>query len=166
MSTAPLGIGILPARQDDLAAIMGLERAGFAAAEQWSERSWQGELLGEGRTVLVARAHQPVGVIAFQTIGELADLHRLVVAPAYRRRGVGLALVAAGLIAVRHLGARAVILEVGYANEPAIALYQRLGFEQLHAREDYYGPGQHALILKLYELDTWSPPAGGSEDMT
>ena len=155
---APPAVGILPARQGDLPAIMALERVGFPAAEQWSERSWQGELLGEGRTVLVARAHQPVGVIAFQTVGELADLHRLVVGPAHRRRGVGLALVAAGLAAVRRVGARAAILEVGYTNEPAIALYQRLGFEQLIAREDYYGPGQHALILKLYDLDRWQRP--------
>ena len=44
------------------------------------------------------------------------------------------------------------MLEVGYTNEPAIALYQRLGFEQLRVRENYYGPGQHALILKRYEL--------------
>jgi ribosomal-protein-alanine N-acetyltransferase len=163
MTAAPFEINILAARQRDLAAIMNLEQSGFPDSEQWSERSWQGELLGEGRTVLVARAHQPVGVIAFQTIGELADLHRLVVAPAYRRRGVGAALVVAGLTAVRHLGARAAILEVGYANEPAIALYQRLGFEQLTARENYYGPGQHALILKLYDLETWTPPSGASE---
>ena len=103
---------------------MILERAGFAAGEQWSERSWLGELLGEGRTILIARAHHPVGVICFQTIGELADLHRLVVAPQYRRRGIGVDLVRAGLLAVRHLGAKAVILEVDYGNEPAIALYQ------------------------------------------
>jgi ribosomal-protein-alanine N-acetyltransferase len=163
MTAGSADVGILAARQRDLDAIMSLERAGFPASEQWSERSWQGELLGEGRTVLVARAHLPVGVVAFQTIGELADLHRLVVAPAHRRRGVGAALVVAGLTAVRHLGARAAILEVGYANEPAIALYQRLGFEQLRARQNYYGPGQHALILKLYDLETWKPPAGGPE---
>jgi ribosomal-protein-alanine N-acetyltransferase len=48
------------------------------------------------------------------------------------------------------------MLEVGYENEPAIALYQQLGFEQRAARQDYYGPGQHALILKLYDVQ--DPP--------
>ena len=47
------------------------------------------------------------------------------------------------------------MLEVDYDNEAAIALYQRLGFEQLTARRDYYGPGQDALILKLYDLEDW-----------
>jgi [ribosomal protein S18]-alanine N-acetyltransferase len=148
-------ISILPARLDDLPAIMGLEQAGFPAAEQWSERSWRGELLGERRTILVARAQHPVGVISITTVGELADLHRLVVEPRSRRQGIGADLVRAGLEIVRQLGVRAVILDVAYHNEAAIALYQQLGFEQLSARQDYYGPGQHALILKLYELQTW-----------
>jgi ribosomal-protein-alanine N-acetyltransferase len=148
-------ISILPARLDDLPAIMGLEQAGFPAAEQWSERSWRGELLGERRTVLVARAQHPVGVISITTVGELADLHRLVVEPRSRRQGIGADLVRAGLEIVLQLGVRAVILDVAYHNEAAIALYQQLGFEQLSARQDYYGPGQHALILKLYELQTW-----------
>jgi [ribosomal protein S18]-alanine N-acetyltransferase len=148
-------ISIVPARRDDLEAIMFLERAGFPPAEQWSERSWHGELLGEGRTILIARGQHPVGVISIKTIGELADLHRLVVEPRSRRRGIGTDLVRAGLEVVRQRGVREVILDVGYHNEPAIALYQQLGFEQLGARQDYYGPGQHGLILKLYDLQTW-----------
>ena len=151
-------MSILPARPDDLPGVMGLERTGFGPNEQWSERSWLGELLGEGRTTLLARMHVPVGVIALQTVGDMADLHRLVVAPRQRRQGIGAALVVAGLEAVRHAGARKVLLEVAFDNDPAVALYQRLGFEQLAARDDYYGPGRHALILKLYDLEAWTPP--------
>ncbi|GAA3620069.1 GNAT family N-acetyltransferase [Microlunatus ginsengisoli] len=149
-------ISVLPARRDDLAAIMALERAGFPAEEQWSERSWQGELLGERRTVLIARAHHPVGVITLQTTDRSADLHRLVVAEQHRRRGIATALIRAGLLAVSHHGARSVLLEVAYDNEAAIATYQRFGFEQLAARENYYGPGRHALILKFWDLPRWA----------
>lgn len=151
-------VSILPAHRDDLPAVMGLERTGFPVAEQWSERSWLGELLGDGRTVLIARTHVPVGVICLQTVGDTADLHRIVVAERHRREGIGAALVTAGLEAVRHAGARSVMLEVAFDNDPAIALYQRLGFEQLAARDDYYGPGRHALILKLYDLASWTHP--------
>ena len=80
------------------------------------------------------------------------ELLRLVVSPGYRRQGIGTQLVEAGVGAVKAAGARAALLEVGYTNEPAIALYQRLDFEQLRARQDYYGPGRHALILKRYVL--------------
>lgn len=151
-------VSILSAHRDDLSAVMGLEQAGFPVAEQWSERSWLGELLGDGRTVLIARAHVPVGVISLQTVGEVADLHRILVSETHRREGIGTALVVAGLLAVRHAGARSVMLEVAFDNDPAIALYQRLGFEQLAARDNYYGPGRHALILKLYDLLSWLPP--------
>ncbi|MDN5803153.1 MAG: GNAT family N-acetyltransferase [Microlunatus sp.] len=150
-------ISIRSVRRDDLAGVMALERAGFPPVEQWSERSWLGELLGERRTTLLARTHVLAGVIALQTVGHVADLLRLVVAPQHRRRGIGAALVNAGLEAVRRAGATTVLLEVAFDNDPAIALYQQLGFEQLAAREDYYGSGRHALILKLYDLPDRPP---------
>jgi ribosomal-protein-alanine N-acetyltransferase len=149
------GITILSARLEDLEAIMLIERSAFPIAEQWTERTWRGELLVEHRTILLARAQHPVGVISINTTGELADLHRLAVEPGSRRRGIGADLVRAGLELVRQLGVREVILDVDYRNEPAIALYQQLGFEQLSARQNYYGPGKHALILKLYDLQGW-----------
>jgi [ribosomal protein S18]-alanine N-acetyltransferase len=154
-SPASLRFSLLPARLDDLPAILRLEAEGFGPDERWSERSWSGELLGQGRTVLIARGAQPAGVIALSTVGEVADLHRVVVAPAYRRQGLALRMVRAGLVAVRHLGARIVMLEVEWTNLAAIALYQRLGFEQVRIRRDYYGPGRDALILRLYDLETW-----------
>lgn len=147
-------LSISAARLEDLDAILALEESGFAESERWSRRSWQGELLAERRTILVARAHQPVGVIAFQTVGDASDLMRLVVDPRQRRLGVGSGLVRSGIETVRHLGARTIMLEVHYDNEPAIALYQLMGFEQRAVREDYYGPDQHALILKMYDLQS------------
>ena len=145
-------LNIGPARRVDLDAIMALERDGFDESERWSKRSWLGELVMDNRRVLIARGASTVGVITWSVIGELAELLRLVVAPAHRRAGIGTQLVEAGIEAVRGAGARAAMLEVGYTNEPAIALYQKLGFEQLRMRENYYGPGEHALILKRYAL--------------
>ena len=90
-------VSILPARRGDLDAIMALERAGFAdrrAVEraQLAGRAAGGQPHGPDRP-----GRHPVGVITFSVIGELADLHRLVVAPAHRRPGIGAELVEAGL---------------------------------------------------------------------
>ncbi|WP_152363002.1 GNAT family N-acetyltransferase [Microlunatus speluncae] len=176
-------ITITPAGPADLPAIMALEQAGFAAAERWSEISWRDELTAPGRITLAAVIHSPtaelsemssppaqlssdksevLGVVVMRVTGEVADLHRIVVAADQRRLGVGRRLLAAGMEAVREAGVRSILAEVRFDNEAAIELYQRAGFEQLGARNDYYGPGKHALILKLYDLDL-RPAAAGKE---
>ena len=156
-SPASLRFSLLPARLDDLPAILRLEAEGFGPEERWSERSWSGELLGAGPDG-PDRPRRPA-----RRRGRALDRGRGGrPAPRGRRarrtgaRASALRLVRAGLLAVRHLGARA-----GDARgrvrptSAAIALYQRLGFEQLRVRRDYYGPGQDALILQLYDLETW-----------
>jgi ribosomal protein S18 acetylase RimI-like enzyme len=50
-------------------------------------------------------------------------------APPYRRRGLGERALVAGLDAVRDRGCREVWLEVIDGNRPAVALYEKLGFE-------------------------------------
>lgn len=167
-------ITIRTARAADLPTIMAIERSGFGQ-EAWSEPSWQAELTGTGRDVLVAiwdhqavddQAAEPVGVITIQTVDSSADLNRLVVDGGHRRQGIGTRLIGLGVAVARARGARTMMLEVAADNDPAIMTYQRFGFEQLGSRPDYYSPGRHALIMKLYDLTRpwpssvdWSPDA-------
>jgi len=60
--------------------------------------------------------------------GEIAILGR---APAYRGQGVGPRLLAEGLRVLREAGAGEIDLDVEVANESALALYRRFGFEVL-----------------------------------
>jgi len=46
------------------------------------------------------------------------------------------------------VGAHRMLLEVRPDNEPAVALYRRLGFQPVATRRDYYGSGHHALVLQ------------------
>lgn len=136
------------ARTGDLPAIMELERAGFAPNEQWSETSWRAELDGADRIVLVAGEDAGLlGVVTYQAGPDTADLMRIVVAPSARRRRVGRALVQAGMM---QLNGRVeqVLLEVRHDNAPAIALYTGCGFTTLATRQDYYGTGAHALVMR------------------
>ena len=116
----------------------------------WSEQSWREELTGRGRLVLIARLQDgaTVGVAAFQLVDDVADLHRIVVAPQQRRLGFARVMLMAGLQwAIGH-GARRMLLEVDATNAAAIQLYQGYGFVAVATRRDYYGPGADALILE------------------
>lgn len=144
---------IEPARTADLDAIMTLERAGFQAGSRWSTASWLAELSGTGRRVLVARgAGELRGAATFQLVAETADLHRVIVAPEHRGRGIGRALVEAGLAWAADRRGRRMLLEVEHDNAPALRLYRGLGFTELARRKDYYGPGRHALVMQ-YEME-------------
>ena len=56
-------------------------------------------------------------------------------------------LVAAGMQWARATGASRMLLEVHEDNDAALGLYDGCGFRQLSRRENYYGPGVHALVM-------------------
>lgn len=136
------------ARHEDLPAILELEQEGFDAA-RWSLESWEAELAADDRCVLAVRdfADHVIAVATFQSVADTADLHRVVVAPEHRSRGIGAQLVRAGMQWAQALGALKMLLEVRQDNQVAIRLYQRLGFQAIAQRPDYYGPGQHAVVM-------------------
>lgn len=136
------------ATPEDLPGILALEVPGFEPRERWSERSWAGELQAENRTVLLA-GEPVVGVIAVQLVGGVAELNRIVVDPAYRRKGLGATLVSAGIAIATAAEAEEMLLEVRHDNDAALALYARYGFTEIARRADYYGNGIDAVVLRV-----------------
>ena len=122
--------------------------AGFSQSEGSRQARPAGESESEGSRPASAGL---AGVATLQLVGDTADLHRVVVAPERRGRGIGRALVEAGLAWVAGRGADRVLLEVEHDNAPALALYRGLGFAELARRTDYYGAGRHALVMQ-YEI--------------
>ena len=140
---------IATAQPSDLAAILALEEAGFDSGARWTEASWLDELRGTDRRVLVDRDGGELrGAATFQLVAGTADLHRVGVAPAHRGRGIGRALVEAGIAWAAERRAHRVLLEVEHDNAAALALYRGLGFTDLARRHDYYGAGRHALVMR------------------
>ncbi|GIX03332.1 MAG: N-acetyltransferase [Planctomycetaceae bacterium] len=72
------------------------------------------------------------GVMVSETLGGIQNVGVL---PNYRRQGLGRALVLKALDGFLCHGARRIYLEVTASNEPAISLYQSLGFR--HVRTLY-----------------------------
>jgi ribosomal-protein-alanine acetyltransferase len=148
------------ARPDDLADIVELERSGFPAGEQWSQDAWAEELAASDRYVLARldREARIIGVATFSCIGDMADLHRVIVHPEARGNGIGASLLRAGLEWASAVGARRMLLEVAPDNDAAVALYRRLGFSPISTRRDYYGAGRDAVVMlrPLREGDDWA----------
>lgn len=139
---------ITRAVENDLDQIVELEVGGFAHA-RWSESAWREELTNGDRHVLVTRdfTGDVIGVATFATVGEVADLHRVVVRADVRGQGIGRRMVQAGLEWAEAMGAEQMMLEVEAGNSAAHHLYQDMGFLPVHRRADYYGAGRHAIVM-------------------
>ena len=94
-----------------------------------------------------AFAHED-GFVLARAVADEAEILTLAVHPYKRGKGLGRALLQATISKVRSMGAKSVFLEVGVENPAARALYARLGFTKVGARNGYYNGGD-ALVLRL-----------------
>src|SRR6266542_4822201 len=89
-----------------------------------------------------------VGFLVAQCGGPEWELENMAVLPAFRRRGVGSALLAVLLAEARARQAERILLEVRPSNLPAIRLYGQGGFQRLARRPGYYRePVEDALVM-------------------
>lgn len=139
---------IVPMNETHIAQIAALERECFS--DPWSENSIASELSNDLSLWLVDECEgQVVGYIGSQSVPPESDVMNLAVAPAYRKRGIGRALMLALMQALREKEMESLTLEVREGNAPAIALYTKLGFRQVGKRPRYYvNPTEDALILR------------------
>lgn len=140
-----------PAGVDDLTVLVALERDCFDVGA-WSRSLLTAELAGvpDTRSVLVTPVTGDVRAYAvLMTVDGVADLSRIAVSPAARRRGLGRMLLAATCAQATARGCERMLLEVQADNAAALRLYAEAGFEQIHLRRGYYGPGRDAVVMRL-----------------
>ena len=118
--------------------------------DPWSERSIASELENKLALWLVALDGDTVaGYIGSQTVIDETDMMNVAVHPSYRRKGIAGELVNALVDALKMRQSHSLTLEVRASNDPAIGLYQKLGFAQGGRRPNYYrNPKEDALILR------------------
>ena len=116
----------------------------------WSEKAVTAELSNPLSLWVVAVDGDTVaGYVGSQSVMGEADMMNLAVLPAYRRCGVGKALVSELITKLAEKEVSSLTLEVRASNEPAIRLYAGLGFVQVGRRPNYYSaPKEDALILR------------------
>lgn len=129
--------------------IMSLEKD--ALRHPWSGEAIE-ELLssgdGGGNAYKYAIVADGCGYIGISTVLDEAEVGNIVVAPAKRNSGIGRSLLEAAVDELGRAGVKVLYLEVESGNAPAVHLYKKLGFEVYNTRENYYGQGLDALLMK------------------
>ena len=131
-----------------VAEIAALEKACFSAP--WSEKSVAAELENDLALWLVALDGETVvGYVGSQSSIDETDIMNVAVHPKWRRCGIAERLIEYLVEELKKRGSHALMLEVRVSNDPAIALYEKLGFHQVGRRKNYYrNPKEDALILR------------------
>ena len=135
----------------DVPAIAAIEAACFDAGA-WSEGLVADEVASDRHVVLVSGDLQAYGAVSLA--GDDSDLDRIAVLPAARGTGLARELLAGLVDRARDLGAGRMLLEVAADNEPAIGLYESVGFDVISRRAGYYPGGVDALVMEL-TIEEW-----------
>ena len=118
--------------------------------DPWSENSVRSELENQLSLWLVAmEGEQLLGYVGSQTVLGWTDIMNVAVSPEHRRKGVAEKLLRELMAQLREKQCECLTLEVRASNTGAIALYEKLGFQEVGRRKNYYrNPREDALILR------------------
>jgi len=96
-----------------------------------------------------AKQQQLAGFILSRVAGGEAEILTLAVAPEWRRLGVATSLLKPHLQGLVEARVTRLFLEVSAENVAALALYKKLGFEQVGERKAYYRAANNELTAAL-----------------
>lgn len=140
---------IVKMNEAHVASVAAIEKECFGV-DAWSEKSVASELTNKLSLWLVAvDGDRVAGYVGSQTVCDETDMMNVAVTADYRRQGMGEKLVLALEEALKAIGSQCLTLEVRDSNTPARTLYEKLGFQQIGLRKNYYrNPKEDAYILR------------------
>ena len=135
---------------DDVKFAAEIEKLCFV--HPWSEQSVKDEMEKENSVFLMAfEGENPIGYVGLSVVFDEGYMGNLAVIEAYRRNGVGRALMQELLNECVKLELAFATLEVRASNTPAVNLYESLGFTEVGRRKNYYKePSEDALLLTKF----------------
>ncbi len=114
----------------------------------WNKDLLKEELTAKNSKYLVAKYNQEiVGFAGIKVLVEEADIMNIVIKKNFRNQGIGTLLLKKLLDLAKSLKLYTITLEVAEENNSAIHLYQKLGFEKVGIRKNYYQT-QNGLIMQ------------------
>ena len=134
----------------DIPLLVSMEREIYPESP-WSANQFKEELAGapKSREYLVALDEiEVVGYGGVALLGDVADIHTLTIKQSHRRLGIASSMLEKLESWAIERGAKALMLELREGNQAAMSLYQKNGYQLISRRDNYYGKGIHALIMR------------------
>ena len=134
-------------QKGDVAAVAALEAQIFSMP--WSAAGFADTLPREDVIFLVAyEQDELLGYVGIYCTLDEGEITNVAVAPAARRRGIARALLTELKQQLACRNVARIVLEVRVSNEPAIRLYEQMGFSVLGVRKNFYEkPTEDAYIM-------------------
>ena len=146
----PIGVKFRPMTALDLVSASAIEKEVYAKAA-WSAGQFKEEFAKAPNTAHYIAAEFEGKLIAYAGIfyvADVADIHTITVDSDHWRKGIGRELLKRLIDWARVKKAQAVMLEMRLGNDQAAPLYESFGFVEISRRDNYYGPGLTAVVMR------------------
>lgn len=144
-------IAIVPITRADLDVVVQIEKKSGDAG--WSRANFESELISKlARFFVLRQGFNILGYGGYWKVLENAQLTNIVIAPKFRRQGLGKKLLAYLLSHATSQGCQIATLEVRSRNSAALGLYQKMGFTIQTRRPNMYSNPQDDAILMEKKL--------------
>ncbi|MBR5740134.1 MAG: ribosomal protein S18-alanine N-acetyltransferase [Firmicutes bacterium] len=139
------------ADEGDIKAITELEAICFRGEDPWSEAAFYNEIVENRDKTLYLVALIDEKIVGYMGLWRILDeghITNVAVDPEFRRNHIGEAIIGEMMRRTSEGGTESWTLEVRVDNEPAIRLYEKMGFRSAGIRPKYYEyDGTDALIM-------------------
>jgi len=144
------GLNVRTMTEADIPQVLAIEEATFS--EPWTADGFRGALEpAYALNLVIEEDGQILGYCGLLQSFEEANITNVAVKADARRRGAGRTMLTALLHAARERGVTDVNLEVRVSNEPALRLYESLGFRRAGTRRRFYSrPTEDAYVCLLH----------------
>ncbi len=132
----------------ELSQVQEIEKATFKS-QAWSEEGFLSALGMENNCYLVAILDgEVVGYCGCYCTLDEGEITNVATKESARGKGIATAILKEEFARIQEMGVARVVLEVRYSNAPAIHVYEKLGFENVGIRKDFYSdPKEDAIIM-------------------
>lgn len=131
----------------DLPEVETIDRRSFPSP--WPPGAYRYELTSNARAQcwVAEKDGEVAGALVGYLVLDEYQVATIAVHPAFRRQGIGRALLAHALDDAQRAGAQSAFLEVRVGNRAAQSLYSQFGFRIVGNRPKFYADGEDALIM-------------------